>query len=235
MRIAICDDEIIFVNVIDDYLKKYIDQENDTVEKFTSGEDLVDQYNLNKKFDLIFLDCKMKKMNGIEAAREIRKTDIDVEIIFVSALIGFATEGYEVNARRYIVKPASEEAVKKNYFEVAKQLEERANKNYIIKTKNEIIKINRNEIFYIESKLRKIEIHTAKEKFETYSKIKEEELELRKHKFFRAHKSFLVNLNNVKSVGQKDIKLEDGRIIPLSKQYRQEFIVAFYINIVDQL
>ena len=62
-------------------------------------------FDYHHEYDLVFLDIEMPGTNGMDAAREIRKTDQTVSIVFVTNMAHFATAGYSVNASDYILKP----------------------------------------------------------------------------------------------------------------------------------
>ena len=54
--------------------------------------------NYHEEYDVIFLDIEMPGSNGLEAAREIHSKDDAVGIIFVTSMVPYAINGYEVNA-----------------------------------------------------------------------------------------------------------------------------------------
>lgn len=80
-NIAVCDDEAAITDLIEKHILAYREI-MPSVSKYTSGEALVQS---QKAFDLIFLDIDMKGMNGIDAAREIRKYDKRVKIVYVTS------------------------------------------------------------------------------------------------------------------------------------------------------
>ena len=105
MRIAIVDDDI---GVYED-LKTYIDGflgNSAEFFYFPSGEAFLEK---REDFDLIILDIFMDRLTGMDVAREIRKTDSDVKIVFATTSNEFASESYEVNACYYLHKPFGKE------------------------------------------------------------------------------------------------------------------------------
>lgn len=85
------------VDILDDFNIEY------EIKIYSSGESLIEAYK--KDTDIILMDIQMDGIDGIETAREIRKVDDKVEIIFVTSFVEYALEGYEVKAYRYLLKP----------------------------------------------------------------------------------------------------------------------------------
>ena len=109
IRIGICDDSSAFL-----YQTKFmIDHWNNrpsnvTTELFEDGDALILAHS-QKPFDIIFLDVVMPLLNGIDAARELRKKDKNVKIVFLTSTAEFAVESYTVKASNYLLKPIESE------------------------------------------------------------------------------------------------------------------------------
>ena len=120
MKIAVCDDEPALVKQIYQYLWK---QPDCSVDCFSSPAELLERYQGGESYDVIFLDIVMDSLNGIELAREIRSRDRNVFLIFLTAYLEYAPEGYEVNAYRYLLKPVTEEALLAVMQDVRRELD----------------------------------------------------------------------------------------------------------------
>ena len=103
MRIAICDDEEIFLNKLHKHLSRILNYEGCTIEKFSGGNALLSSFT-KYKYDIIILDIEMNGLNGIETAEKIRGVDRNVTIAFLTSHEDFAIQGYNVKAERYILK-----------------------------------------------------------------------------------------------------------------------------------
>lgn len=112
LTIAICDDEEYYRVHIKHILEKNLNSRRIRyqIELFSSGEDFLGQ-NKDMKFDIVFLDIEMKKINGMEVAYKIRERNPDTEIVFVTVMMEYALEGYRVNARRYLLKENLEQLI----------------------------------------------------------------------------------------------------------------------------
>lgn len=106
MKIAICDDEICFIDALCTLLEQWAKERGIrlTVYRFTNGDDLVEAHQ-NEWMDLIILDVIMPLSNGIDVARELRNMHQSVPIVFLTSSRDFAVDSYEVKALNYLIKP----------------------------------------------------------------------------------------------------------------------------------
>ena len=75
---------------------------------YSSATELLFYWSEGKSFDIAFLDIKMKNMSGVELARLLRKNDDLLIIVFITGLMDYVFQGYEVQALRYLLKPVKE-------------------------------------------------------------------------------------------------------------------------------
>ena len=76
----------------------------DAIDQFESGEAFLASFEKGK-YDLIFFDIYMEGISGIQAAAEVRKSDRNVRLIFVTTSNDFAAESYSLRADYYLLKP----------------------------------------------------------------------------------------------------------------------------------
>ena len=105
-RIAVCDDEKIFVERISEIVKAFFKEQKleCQVDEFYSGEEFVKLKEEVGKYDIVFLDMQMDKMNGIETAKYLRKYGEDTFLVFVTAYAEYAATGYQVQATWFVIK-----------------------------------------------------------------------------------------------------------------------------------
>ena len=204
MNIAICDDEQVFINNLKTSLDKvsFKFDINLNIDIFHSGEEFIENFTRkSKQYDLIFLDILMKKLNGIETAREIRTLDTDVPIVFLTSTSEFAILGYEVQALNYLLKPINYEKLEKIFSTIY----EGKHKDTIFSfnVNHTLYKIPLNHINFFEANARLIYInsidHDDISNLGFYKKLDDLEIELISNNFVRSHRSYLVNLKNISS------------------------------------
>ncbi|MEG1132121.1 MAG: LytTR family DNA-binding domain-containing protein [Romboutsia sp.] len=228
IRIAICEDEKEIQLLIEDCLDNILKNINIEyeIQKYSSGEDLLER-NL-KDIDILLLDIQMGQINGMDTARKLREVDNKMEIIFITSLIDYVQEGYEVRAYRYLLKPIESEELKKHVLTCIKEIEINKNNYIVIKNKSNTYKIDSNEIKYIEVQKKQMLIHTINKKFDVSYSLEKIEKDLNLDEFVRCHKSFLANLNYVENIKPNIAVLESGEEVPVSryryKDVKQKFL-----------
>ncbi len=113
MRIAVCDDNADFLLSEITMIEKWSEQSGIPVEiyRFDNGDSLIAK-NASVGMDIIFLDIIMPLQNGMETAKELRRLDNAVKIVFLTSSPEFALESYDVKAHGYLLKPVTYEKIK---------------------------------------------------------------------------------------------------------------------------
>jgi len=222
-RIAICDDEEIFRKNIYEIIMKYMDEKGCPceVDEFASGKDFISLGINMAKYEIVFLDINMDEIDGLETAQEIRKVSSDIFIVFVTAFVNYAVQGYSVNAIRYILK--NNENMTDLIFECLDAIS-KAMKLTVQKKEfkfNEGIKnVPLELLLYIESKLHKLEFYIMEDrlnKYLLYGKLDEVEKELEDKAFLRIHQSYLVNMKHIVGINRYEALLNNGIRLKISK------------------
>ncbi len=230
MKTAICDDEGYWRETLADYLKAYQSEKHIDVfiTFFSDGGSLL---NSTETFDIIFLDYKMDKMNGIETARKIRNNSINSCIIFVSSLPDAVFESFEVGTFRYLLKPINKEKLFRSLDDF---LLSKRESFLILKTQKYTLKIKESDIIFCESVNKHTILHTKEEKYEILINLKEIEKKLPKDKFFRCHKSYIVSFLHIKFHNNSEI-IFDGNYPEkayISRNYLPAFKKEFHDYII---
>lgn len=113
LKIAICDDDVEFTCKMEKIIRQTACENGFQLEMdvYSDGFKLIEKNKVNP-YDVIFLDIKMKKMDGLKIARAIRETNELVYLIFVTSHSEYAIEAYEVQPFRFLLKPIDVEIVK---------------------------------------------------------------------------------------------------------------------------
>ena len=218
IRVALCDDENIFIdnyiNIINNIKKSY--KYSMEIHLFNSGEDLIKYIIINDmRFDLVFLDIIMKEINGIEAAKKIKEIDTSTEIVFLTSSKEYALDGYEIKAFNYIIKNTNQLELKMH--EAIKHCYSKVNEYILINNKSSIEKIEISKIVYIESNKRKIIVNTVDSKYETYEKLDNIYAKVESFGFVKTHRSYIVNMDFIKRIEPKEIITTRGDIVLISR------------------
>lgn len=230
MKIAICDDEQIFIDATCDILKKW-SQKNYIVPEihcFTNGDDLINAQQ-NNCMDLIILDVLMPLLNGIDTARELRNSNQSVPIIFLTSSRDFAVDSYEVNAFNYILKPIDEN----RFFSVLDKFLNSFEKNmetFTAHTQTGFCKLQLEKVDYLEAQNKKVIVYlsngTIIEIKELFSKC--EDIFTIEKGFFRCHRSYIVNLKRVEQFSKTQIITYNNNMLPISRNSYLAFKEAYF-------
>lgn len=216
MNIIVLDDEQKIVNYVGAILKKH---SNDNIYLHTSYIDL-QKSSYFKKIDILFIDIRLDNINGIDFVKQNEEILSNTKIIYITAYDDYIEDAFETEPIYFLKKPLTEEKILKAYSKALKKINSE-NRNIIISTQKGKRKININDIYHIESDARIINIYLKNEKINSYKKISDIEIELGNN-FLRTHKSYLVNINKIKSYALTKITLESDEIIPISRLYQKK-------------
>lgn len=184
------------------------------ISTFESGENFLFQYAEDKSFDILLLDIEMGQLNGVQLAKTVRQENKEVQIIFITGYMDYISDGYDVEALHYLLKPVSEEKLYAVLDRAAERLGDRKN-SLLLHTGDEIVRIPLYTIRYIEVRQNYVTIHTGTD-YTVKKPLRELEQSL-DGSFFRTGRSYIVNLRFIKKVTKTDVYLKDGAVIPLSR------------------
>ena len=220
MRIAICDDEKYIRELIGN--KVTVQYPEVEIVLYPSGEELLLS---DKHIDILFLDIQMPGRNGMETARELRKKDKNVILIFVTAVEEYVFQAFDVGAFHYIIKPIDDvkfaDVLRKAVEELnSKCVKEKTPEEKYVMINNAGVhsKVLIEDIVYAEVFNRKIVIHKLNEAIEYYGKLSDLEA-LAGDNFFRPHRAYLINFKYVVKYDATTIYLETGSVLMAKQNY----------------
>ncbi len=219
--IAICDDEALLVRQLHDEIKEYCAQHDIECHicAFSSAEALLADAGL---FDLVLLDIQMSGLNGMEAARHMRKRGSDCPIVFISGHHQYVFDAFDVGAVHYLLKPIDTEKL----FAVMQGVFSKSEADaLLVKQGANYQKIPLGQISYIEVMNRKILIHTPRNVTIFYGRLKEL-LPRLDHRFFQCHRSFVVNLDMVHTLHHQDAIMDHQERVPVSRDKHKALSLA---------
>lgn len=218
-RFAICDDSQEDIDYIEQLIRKW----NRTagfqirIDRFPSGESFLFAYEEDQSFDVLFLDIEMEKLSGIDLAQKLRQLGSRIQIVFVTGYMDYIAQGYDVEALHYLLKPVTEERLYGVLERAMERLKSRE-RELVLALPEGMVKIPFDQIRYLEVMGNYVTVH-GKECYRVKRTMGDMEREL-DERFFRTHRSYIVNLQSVKKCTRSEVVLKDDTVLPLSrKQY----------------
>ena len=233
MKVIIIDDEKLARDLVRNFLQSF--ENIEIIDECENGFEGIKSINVHNP-DLIFLDIQMPKLNGFEMLELLEN---NYNIIFTTAYDQYALKAFEVNAVDYLLKPFSRErfaeAVKKVIEKISNsknndkqilrhsdfiQSDEKLNR-IVVKKGSKIIVLPIDLIKYLEAQDDYVNIISSEGSFLKQNRMKYYEEHL-PNSFIRIHRSFIVNLSEIKEIGllEKDnhiVVLKSGGKLPVSK------------------
>lgn len=194
-----------------------------TVSLFSDGADLLEHYA--NQYSIILLDIKMGILDGLETARRIRLQDPGVLLFFITSYAQHATEGYDVDAKGFLVKPVTYPLLSRQLDRAVLTLSQRAEQYLILNNSRQMQRVPLKSILYIEGVGHYAYIYTAQGKLMELISMKALEEQLKSAPFFRCSPSLIVNLDQVESVCQSLVTV-DGRALTVSRSRKKAFLEA---------
>lgn len=215
-KVAICDDSDADRRYIMDMVRSWASAAGHEVQidGFPSAESFLFRYAGESDYDILLLDIEMGAMDGVTMAKELRKSNDTVQIIFITGYSDYISEGYEVAALHYLMKPVNEE---KLCLVLDRAAEKLAKNERVLnfEVSGEMVRVPIYQIRYADVLGNYVTVHA-----QTDATVKMTLGELEKQldeRFYRVGRSALVNLTQISRVTRAEIRLNDGTAIPLPR------------------
>ena len=217
MHIAVCDDEKNCLDNMEQLLKSYPGISR--TEYYQKLEDLSAALKSGITYDLMLMDIEWNQSteNGIPFAAQYNLLSPQTQFIFVTAYNDkFSQKIFweTINLCGYLVKPVQKENLEKLLDKVRDKIF--SSEALMVQHGGTTEKIPSSQIRYLESKAHQIVIHTLSGEVTIYEKLDVYEKRLHKD-FVRIHKSFLVNMRYIRRIEMKEVTMQDGTVLPVSK------------------
>ena len=189
------------------------------------------QFLENDTVDAIFCDINMPDLNGMDFVKSLTTPPL---IVFTTAYAEYAVEGFKVAAVDYLLKPFGLQ----DFQRAANRLQERlaprtshlaprTSENdavVFLKSDYRIIKVAINDIRYIEAMSEYLKVHLRNEQKPITTLLSMKKIEERlPHNFMRIHRSYIVNLDDIREVNKNRVILDADTYLPIGDIYRENF------------
>jgi DNA-binding LytR/AlgR family response regulator len=224
MKCMIVDDSALERELMKDLLASY-----DSIQLVAECADTFQAKKVLDKnaIDLILLDVEMPKMSGLEFLESLKNPPL---VILITAREHYAVEAFEHNVVDYLVKPVNPSRFMKainraqDIYDSKDQTLENADKEFVfIKDKGVLTKLRIADILFIKALGDYVTIHTTEKNYTIHLNIGTIVEKLPATKFFRLHRSYIVNLDKVDSIEQETVFVQK-HAIPIGEQQKQQML-----------
>lgn len=237
-RIAVCDDSAADAA----YVSKTVDawavsrRVTSLLEVFSSAEQFLFRYAVDKAFDILLLDIEMAAMNGIDLAKRIRRENESVQIVFITGFPDFVAEGYDVSALHYLMKPVNKEKLFSVLDRAAAALQ-KAERVLLLPVDGETLRLRISSIAYAEAAAHSVIIATENSVISVKKSFSEVE-GLLGEGFVRCHRSYVVSLKHIARLSKTEVTLDSGKALPLSRSAAatvHKAFISYYTGDRDEI
>lgn len=217
MRIAICDDNEIQIDIFMHRINNFLKRNGDIkalITPYDKGQPLIDDVADGEWYDIVVLDIVLREENGIEVAKELRLNGYDGNIIFWTAHKEYVFDALDILPVHYIIKGSEDGRM---YGVVNRELENIHDKTLTVKNKDYFHRVDFCHIEYIESRNKYITIHcTCGITHMQRGKLSDVEKQLDR-RFLRCHQSYIVNMDEVWEL-RADFRMVSGDVVPIRRK-----------------
>lgn len=231
LKIAICDDNTVQLDIIQKELKKNINNEIpysvDTFDNDKSFNNML--LSGTCPYDIIFMDINLgnSSASGIDLIHKVNFLNPSCQVIYISQYLEFASDVYDTQHTYFMNKERLSELLGKALHAALHNLSCSDGTSCLyLKTRKKQCKIPLNEIIYMERNLRETIVITRTEKFCTSEKI-DQLLERLPSYFIPCHRSFAINLKLVSSIQQYSVSFPNGKTVPIGRTHYSDIKKAF--------
>lgn len=224
-RVAIVEDNAESVKMLKAYIARFEKENNEHFEIFTfsDGDEITSDYEA--KYDVIFLDIMMSRVDGMSAAQTIRSFDKSVIIIFITNTPQYAIKGYQVDALSYLLKPVPYFAFCQEMKKSLEKIKQRKNVSILLTTENGIVKLDVSDIYYVETMKHDLLIHSKSGDHVMKAPLKKIVEMVKGAAFVLCNSCYLINLDEVTGVNG-DFVVINGKELKISRPRKKVFMEA---------
>ena len=169
-------------------------------------------------YDLCLSDIEMPGKNGIELAKEIRRTDPNVLLIFLTAYPRYAVLGYRVEAYDYILKERFREEWKRVSARIRKEFERADQDFYLVEMPNYFERIPLSQVQYIYKEKKYALFVLAEREVAVRKTLKQVQEELAEYRqFIQVERGYIANIEKIRRFAGRELEMENGHRIPLGR------------------
>lgn len=226
LKIAICDDDASQHEYIESIVAEWARRGRHIadIRQYDSAKRFLFDYEAEKDFDILLLDIEMPEISGIEVAKRVRLYNTAAQIIFVTGYYEYFSDGFDVSALHYLIKPVDDARLRPVLDKAVENLSWRQ-RSVLVSTPDEDIKLPLADICYIEADNIYLNIYTPHGCWRTRSSLAKfsEQLD---ETFIKVHRSYIVSLKYIRKISRAEVTMTNGAAIPISRGMYNEVHAA---------
>ena len=217
LKIAICEDEASQREYLSEIVHSWAKKRHCLLEwkEYAEAQAFLFDYEEEKDYDILLLDVEMPGMTGVDLAKKVRKSNSTVQIIFVTGYYEYFSEGFDVSALHYLIKPVDTVKLYPVLDRAVNNLQYR-NRSVLVNSTEGDIKVPIAEILYIKAENVYVVVCTLEGSYRmrtTLSKFAEQLDDT----FYKVHRSYIVGLKYIKMITRNEVTMINGEQIPISR------------------
>lgn len=219
VRIGIVENETAARDYVQSMIEEWASETGHSLQLagYASAEEFLFKYEMPDMLDIVFLDIMLGAMNGMELARNIRKQDKGLQIVFLTGVQDFVFEGYEIGAVRYLLKPVKKTELHSTLQNCCEKILHRKTEYFAFRYQGESLRIAFSDILFVRVEGHYLQMKTCRETYEWKGSLAQVSESLDKKRFVFVNRSAIVNLEYVVRITREECFLENGEVLPVSR------------------
>ncbi len=231
-RIAIGDDDPVFLEEMESLVSSCMDGEGLTREKdyvidcYSTAPSLQEALSVDgDRCQLCLLDVEFGGDNGLQLAASLREQTADFSLIYITSHRDYVFQSFDTRPLHYLLKPVDKE-------KLAELIREDYRRRYLdaklyLKTGGRHMAVAYQDIYAVEAAQHRVFLHLREGTVEWGGSLSALAPELPGPCFCRCHNSYFVNFNHMTEMVRYEARLENGEVIPVSKRFYKSAIEQF--------
>lgn len=219
VRIGIVENETAVQSYVRSLIEEWAAGEGHCLQLVTcaSAEEFLFKYEEPDMLDIVFLDIMLGAMNGMELARNIRRRDKGLQIVFLTGVQDYVFEGYEIGAVRYLLKPVKRQDLDLTLRHCCERMVHKKTEYFAFRYLGESLRVAFSDIMFVRVDGHYLQMVTERGAYEWKGSLAQAREKLDKKMFVVVNRSTLVNLEYVTRITREECFLENGEILPISR------------------
>lgn len=225
MRIAICDDEQIYIEDIKRHIE-FFSKDRGVEFEINIYTSPLEMLKSNVNFDIAILDVEMEEIDGLKLGSELRIINPHIILMYVTAHRKYLDDALNLNAVRFFEKPIDSQRFYRGLSDAIKRIDN-SSLVFYLKDGKTSERINIQDIIFVEIEKRRSKVVTTHKEYYSSHHISFWKDKLTSSMFVSPHNSFIINLNYVTSYERNVLILDGKHSVPIAKKLQTDFYQKF--------